>query len=56
MNHKSLQNAKGLLQAWWDVEDGSENGSHKSALAMITPEWCWYGFEPLNALESLEAY
>ena len=56
MNQQSLQNDKELLQAWWDFLDGSENESKESALSLTTPGWCWYGFEPLNALESLEAY
>ena len=52
----SLQEAKQLLQAWWNFEDGHEKDSMQTVIPLLDPEWNWKGFDPVNTLDSLEAY
>ena len=51
-----LQEAKQLLQDWWSFEDGGERNSLEAALTLVAPCWRWYGFDPVNALDSLADY
>ena len=51
-----LHEAKQLLQAWWNFEDGHEKDSMQAAIPLLDPECHWKGFDPVNALDSLEDY
>ena len=51
-----LHEAKQLLQAWWNFEDVHEKDSMQTVIPLLDPEWNWKGFDPVNALDSLEAY